>query len=72
MDISYCYPLLMVKDFNSIKFSIVEEFMTKADVPIFAMKDIICNPVNPFTGKEIGSSRKAADKQYTLFRWIGI
>lgn len=45
--------LLLVKDFNSNEFSIDYSFMTNADVPYIATKDIIENPTNPFTGKEI-------------------
>ena len=47
-DVSFCYPLLMVKDFNSEEFTVSEEFMTNGDVPAIAMKDIIDNPRNPF------------------------
>ena len=52
------YPLLLVKDFNSTEFTVSEEFMTTADVPTLAVKDLIDNPVNPFTGKEITIQRK--------------
>ena len=51
-------PLLMFKDFNSRGFSISDEFMTNADTPLLAMKGIIDNPVNPFTGKTINSEEK--------------
>jgi hypothetical protein len=43
-------PLLMVKDFytdGTLEKSDI--FMTNGDVPILAVKDIIENPVNPFT-----------------------
>ena len=43
-------PLLLVKDFNShgpLKTDM--SFMTNADVPVLAAKNIISNPVNPFT-----------------------
>ena len=52
-------PLLLVKDFNAhgeIKTS--EEFMTNADTPTIALKGIVNNPVNPFTGKAINSEPK--------------
>lgn len=68
-DISAFYPLLMVKDFNSEDFTISEEFMTNADVPTLAMKDIIVNPINPFTGKEINSNEKMAHDQYVNSSW---
>lgn len=47
-------PLLMVKDFNSnAEFKHDKAFMTNADATIFAVKNIIKNPVNPFSGKNI-------------------
>lgn len=52
-------PLLMVKDFGSrgdLKTS--EEFMTNADTPYLATKDLVNDPVNPFTGKTITDQGK--------------
>ena len=52
-------PLLMVKDFDSrgdLKTS--EEFMTNADTPYLATKDIISNPTNPYTGKPLSTDAK--------------
>ena len=52
-------PLLLVKDFNSddpLKTDYT--FMTNADTPTLAFKDIIENPVNPFTGKTVSSDTK--------------
>lgn len=52
-------PLLLIKDFNAtgdIVFS--DEFMTNADVPTEAFKDVIENPVNPFTGNPVDSTAK--------------
>jgi len=47
-------PLLLVKDFNARGEIITDmRFMTNADVPLLAMKDIIENPSNPFTGESI-------------------
>jgi YidC/Oxa1 family membrane protein insertase len=44
-------PLLLVKDFNSEKpMETDSSFMTNADVPILAFKNLIPKPVNPFTG----------------------
>jgi len=44
--------LLLFKDFGADgEISIDNQFMVNADVPILAVKDIISNPVNPFTGK---------------------
>jgi len=50
-------PLLLIKDFNAkggMKTDTV--FMTNADVPTLTMKDLIENPVNPFTGNAITST----------------
>ncbi len=50
---------LMVKDFNAkgdIKTDMT--FMTNADVPSLALKDLIENPVNPFTGNPITQDAK--------------
>ena len=52
-------PILLVKDFNSngeIKTDM--SFMTTADVPIIAFKDIINNPINPFTGNAIKADKE--------------
>ena len=52
-------PVLMVKDFGShgdLKTS--EEFMTNADTPYLAMKGIISNPVNPYSGNPISDQGK--------------
>ena len=66
MDVCQFYPLLMVKDFGSEGFVTSEEFMTNGDVPALAVKDIIDEPVNPFTGKIIDSSEKTAHDQYII------
>ena len=60
------YPLLMVKDFGSTGFVTAEDFMTNADVPTLALKDLIENPVNPFTGKAINSDEKFAHEQFII------
>lgn len=65
-DIERNYALLMVKDFDSEGFETSEEFMTCADVPALAVEDVIEEPVNPFTGKEIGYGDKAVNEQYVL------
>jgi len=52
-------PLLMIKDFNAdseIKTDMI--FMSNADVPYFSLKNIIDNPVNPFTGNLISIEQK--------------
>ncbi len=66
-DCGFYYPLLMVKDFGSNEpWQISQEFMTNADVPTLATKDVIENPVNPFTGKPINSDEKYAHAQYII------
>lgn len=48
------HPILFVKDFNAGGKMVTNmDFMTNADVPSLAFKDIIEHPKNPFTGKEI-------------------
>ena len=69
MDRTFFNPLLMVKGFDSKGFTTSEEFMTNADVPELATKEVIDNPVNPFTGKEISSSEKNAHEQYILLSY---
>jgi hypothetical protein len=56
----------MVKDFGSTEFTTSTEFMTNADVPVLATKDLIENPKNPFTGKPINSDEKTAHDQYII------
>ncbi len=63
LDVEAYNPLLMVKDFNAKEFTVSDEFMTNADTPSLAVKDVIQNPVNPFTGKEINSNEKLAHSQ---------
>jgi arylsulfatase A-like enzyme len=47
-------PLLLYKDFDSSgSLNRDETFMTNADTPLLAVKNIIANPVNPFTGKPL-------------------
>lgn len=60
------YPLLLVKDFDSREFTTSHEFMTNADVPTLATKDLISNPTNPFTGNAINSNEKTAHDQYII------
>lgn len=62
----FYYPLLMVKDFGADTYTVSNEFMTNADVPTMATKDIINNPVNPFTKKKIDNSEKTAHEQFVI------
>ena len=50
--------LLMIKDFGSQGRLITDNtFMTNADVPLLALKDIIDDPVNPWTGKHLSADK---------------
>jgi hypothetical protein len=58
---------LMVKDFNAkggIKTDMT--FMTNADVPALAMKELIENPVNPFTDNDITTTDQKNKPQLIL------
>ena len=57
-DLEWFAPLLMVKDFDAKAFSTSEEFMTTADTPLLAMKGLIAEPENPFTGKRLTADSK--------------
>ena len=57
-DAEFFMPLMMVKDFDAHGFTTSDEFMTNADVPVLATKDVIDNPVNPFTGGAIDGHEK--------------
>ena len=53
------HPILLVKDFNAkgpVKTDMT--FMSNADVPTLAFKDVVNNPINPFTGKIINNEAK--------------
>lgn len=53
-------PLLMVKDFNSNEpLKTKNDFMTNADLASIALKDIVKNPINPFTNNKISSDEKS-------------
>ncbi len=58
VDIEGYHPILLFKDFNSTGLTISDEFMTNADVPSLATKDLIKDAVNPFTGNPITSKDK--------------
>jgi arylsulfatase A-like enzyme len=50
-------PLLLVKDFGSEEDLFIDDnFMTNADAPLFAIKDLDVSSVNPFTGKDLDQS----------------
>jgi len=59
-----CHPVLLVKDFNDTgTLKIDNTFMTNADVPTIAVQNLIANPINPFTGKDI---TKQVDKKQVV------
>ena len=59
-------PLFLVKDFNSRGFKTDMSFMTNADTPVLAMKGLISEPVNPFTGKPVNSDAKKGEQPLIL------
>ena len=63
-DMEGATPLLLYKDFGAHGFTSSDEFMTNADTPSLAMKDIISHPVNPFTGNEVTTANKTSEPQY--------
>jgi len=55
-------PLLLVKDFNAdFSFKTDYSFMTNADVPSLAFKEIIQNPINPFSKNPVSDSYKTGN-----------
>jgi len=70
-DVDHFNPLLLVKDFNAkgnLKTDMT--FMTNADVPSLAMKDLIDNPVNPFTGNTIYKPNQKDKPQLILIERV--
>jgi YidC/Oxa1 family membrane protein insertase len=63
-------PLLMFKDFGpgngSGEMAVDNSFMTNADAVFFALKDIIADPVNPFTNKKLTAGKAAGVKIATI------
>ena len=62
-DVQGVNPLLLFKDFYSTDFKVQNDFMTQADTPYLAVKDIIDKPINPFTGKELSTKEKTLHPQ---------
>ncbi len=67
LDAQWFNPLFMVKDFNETGFETSHEFMTNADTPTLAMKDLIEDPINPFTGNPVNNDEKTAHDQILTF-----
>jgi hypothetical protein len=72
-DYEFFLPLLLIKDFNSKGFNVSYEPMTNADVVSNAVKGVISNPVNPFTGNLLdGHERKEEHRLlYSTYNYIG-
>ena len=59
--------LMMIKDFGSgNEFTVSDDFMTIADMPSEAMRGLITDPVNPFTGNPITENAKEEEEQYVM------
>ena len=58
-------PVFMYKDFGDGEYRVSNEFMTNADAPGLALKDIINDPVNPFTGGSMDGHEKKDGLQYS-------
>lgn len=74
LDVEGYWPLLLVKDFDAKgPLSTDMDFMTNADAPTLAMRDIIEDPVNPFTGNPVNDDLKKNGSLYvtdSLHHWI--
>lgn len=58
---------LLVKDFNAAEpYTVDYSFMTNADTPAIALKGIVDDPVNPFTGNKLTVSDKSAYTKLTM------
>jgi len=61
---------LLAKDFDaSGVLSTDNSFMTNADVPLMALKGIVQNPVNPWTGKSIKANKENGVTITTSHEW---
>lgn len=66
LDIQQFNCLLMVKDFNSKGFETRNDLMCNADTPWLAVKDLIEDAKNPFTGKILSEQNKNEEPFYVL------
>ncbi len=51
-------PLLMVKDFGSTEWTISDEYMTNADLPLLVFEGLVEDPINPATGEVLTDDGK--------------
>ena len=63
-DMEQANPLLMFKDFGDGEYKESYEFMTNADTPALAVKDLVEDPVNPITGGKLDGHEKNEGVQY--------
>lgn len=61
--------LFLVKDFGAKTYSVDHQFMTIADTPSLALKDIVKDPVNPYTGNPVNMDAKKARRFPFHNRW---
>jgi hypothetical protein len=60
-------PVLLVKDFHSRgELKTDNAFMSNGDVPVLALKDIIEDPANPFTGRSLQDNPKESGLHITI------
>ena len=59
LDTEFYNPVLLVKEINATGFTVSDEFMTNADTPFLAVRGLIEDPVNPFTGNPISMLPKS-------------
>ncbi|WP_461246039.1 YidC/Oxa1 family membrane protein insertase [Treponema sp. R6D11] len=70
-NVDHFNPVLLVKDFNAKgEMKTDNTFMTNADVPSLAMKDLVENPVNPFTGNVITTTNQKDNPQLILIERV--
>lgn len=74
LDAEGLWSILLVKDFDADEpLSTDMEFMTNADTPTLAMKGIIENPINPFSGNPVNDDMKKNGQLYVTdsrHHWI--
>lgn len=67
MDIECFMPMLLVKDFNAHGYFESDEIMTNADTPNLALKGLILEPNNPFTGNLLDGHEKKEMDEFHIF-----